>query len=31
VISATDSFSTIKDRIEADPIKWDINKAKIYG
>ena len=31
VISATDSFSTIKDRIETDPIKWDINKLKIYG
>lgn len=31
VISATDSFSTIKDRMETDPIIWDKNKLKIYG
>ena len=31
VISATNSFSTIKDRMETDPIIWDKNKLKIYA
>lgn len=31
VISATNTFSTIKDRIDSNPIIWDINKLNIYG
>lgn len=31
VISTTNSFATIQDRLENDPIIWDINKLQIYG
>ncbi len=31
VISATNSFATIQDRIKSDSIKWNLNKMDIYG
>ena len=31
VVSSTNSFDTIKDKITNYPITWDINKLNIYG